>query len=421
VTSATAPARETGRGTSRLRSWADRFDSPVTTYYLLLFLTLALVAVGLIMVLSSSAIVSLRETDSGSAYTIFTTQALYAGIGAVALAVASRFSPGAWKRLAVPALVGGILLQLLVFTPLGDSFQGNRNWIRVGPVSIQPSETIKVGLALAGGAVLARKRKHLSSFGHVLVPYLVPLAAVAVAVVVMGHDLGTVIVLGAVVAGVLFAAGIPLRWFAIAGVPFVGMAVAFVVTSSNRLGRFDVWLGRDTDPTGAARQPIHGRYALADGGWLGLGLGQSREKWGMLSEPHNDFIFAIIGEELGLPGTLAILLLFAGVALACYRLVSRSDDFFVRVVTAGVMTWVIVQALINIGAVIGLLPVIGVPLPLVSSGGSSLITTMGAFGILLSFARSEPGCREALSARPSSLRRSLAVVSGAVRGRSGSS
>ncbi|MBD3782418.1 MAG: putative lipid II flippase FtsW [Micrococcales bacterium] len=419
MTSATAPARRTADGASRLRAWAARFESPVTTYYLLLFLTVALVVFGLIMVLSASAITSLEE--SRSAYTIFTTQAVYAGIGVLALAVTSRLPVAAWRRLAVPVLVAGIALQLLVFTPLGGSFQGNRNWLFLGPVSVQPSEAIKVGLALAGGAILAKKRRHLRSLGHVLVPYLVPLVAVAVGSVALGHDLGTVLILGAVVAGVLFAAGIPVRWFVIAGVPFLGVVLAFVVTSSNRLGRFDVWLGRDTDPYGAARQSIHGRYALADGGWLGLGLGQSREKWGRLSEAHNDFIFAIIGEELGLPGTLAILLLFAAFAFACYRLVSRSDDYFVRVVTAGVMTWVVVQALINIGAVIGLLPVIGVPLPLVSSGGSSLITTMGALGILLAFARAEPGCREALSARPSSLRRSLAVVAGAVRSRKGGS
>jgi cell division protein FtsW len=195
------------------------------------------------------------------------------------------------------------------------------------------------------------------------------------------------------------------------------MAAAYIVTSPNRLGRFDVWLGRNTDEWGAARQPIHGRFALADGGWLGLGLGASREKWGLLSEPHNDFIFAIIGEELGLPGTLAVLVLFAALALACYRLVTRTDELFVRVATAGVMTWIVVQAAINIGAVIGLLPVIGVPLPLVSSGGSSLVTTLFALGILLSFARSEPGCAHALSARPSALRRSLAVLPAVARAR----
>jgi cell division protein FtsW len=309
------------------------------------------------------------------------------------------------------------VLQLLVLTPMGVNVNGNQNWLRVGPVTVQPSEIVKVGLVLTGGLILAAKRKHLHSFTHVLVPYLVPIAAFSIGIVVLGHDLGTVLILGAIVAGVLFAAGIPLRWFAFAGLPFAAMAIAFVVTSPNRLGRFDVWLGRDTNEFGAARQPIHGRYALADGGWFGLGLGASREKWGLLSEPHNDFIFAIIGEELGLPGTIAILLLFAGLALACYRLVTRTSDLFVRIATAGIMTWLIIQALINIGAVIGLLPVIGVPLPLVSSGGSSLITSMFALGILLSFARAEPGCAEALSARPSTLRRSLAVIPGVARSR----
>jgi cell division protein FtsW len=415
VSSATAPARASSRSTTRMGGWLARFDSPVTTYYLLVCVTVALVVFGLIMVLSASAIVSIDKTKS--AYTIFLSQAMFAALGAVALVVASRFSVAAWKRLALPILAIGFALQLLVLTPLGTAVGGNQNWLRVGPITVQPSEVLKVGLVLTGGLILSAKRKHLQSFSHVLVPYLVPIAAMSIIVVVLGGDLGTVLILGAIVAGVLFAAGIPLRWFAFAGVPFVGAAIVFVLTSPNRLGRFDVWLGRDTNEFGAARQPIHGRYALADGGWFGLGLGASREKWGLLSEPHNDFIFAIIGEELGLPGTIAILLLFAGLALACYRLVTRTSDLFVRIATAGIMTWIIVQALINIGAVIGLLPVIGVPLPLVSSGGSSLITSMFALGILLSFARAEPGCAEALSARPSALRRSLAVIPGVARSR----
>ena len=413
MSSATAPARAGERRSPKAGGRLGRLDSPVTTYYLLVCVTTALVVFGLIMVLSASAIVSLDKTSS--AYSIFLKQAGFALVGVVALVVASRLTVPVWKRLALPILVAGIVLQLLVLTPLGLNVNGNQNWLRLGPVTVQPSEVIKLGLVLAGGLVLSAKRRSLHSFTHVLVPYLVPIAAVSIGAVVLGHDLGTVLVLGAIVAGVLFAAGVPLRWFAFAGVPFLLMAFVFVITSPNRLGRFDVWLGRDTNEFGAARQPLHGRYALADGGWFGLGLGASREKWGLLSEPHNDFIFAIIGEELGLPGTLAVLLLFAGLALACYRLVTRTDDFFVRVATAGIMTWVVVQAVINIGAVINLLPVIGVPLPLVSSGGSSLVTTMFALGILLSFARSEPGCAEALSARPSALRRSLAVLPGAAR------
>ncbi len=415
MSSATASARAGTRPDSRVVAWLARFDSPVTTYYVLVCVTGALVIFGLIMVLSASAVVSLDKTSS--AYTIFLKQAGFAAVGILVLAAAARIRVTGWKRLALPILVVGIVLQLLVLTPMGVEVNGNQNWLRLGRLSVQPSEVIKVGLVLTGGLVLAAKRKSLHSFSHVLVPYLVPIAAVSIAAVVLGHDLGTVLILGAIVAGVLFAAGVPLRWFAIVGLPFVGVAVAFIVTSPNRLGRFDVWLGRDTDEFGAARQPLHGRYALADGGWLGLGLGASREKWGLLSEPHNDFIFAIIGEELGLPGTLAVLLLFAGLAVASYRLVTRTDDLFVRVATAGVMTWIVVQALINIGAVINLLPVIGVPLPLVSSGGSSLVTTMFALGILLSFARSEPGCADALSARPSALRRSLAVLPARARSR----
>ena len=407
MSSATAPARSGSRHGGRLGSWLARFDSPVTTYYLLVCVTAALVVFGLIMVLSASSVVSIGS--GSSAYSIFLKQAGFALVGCLALVVASRLPVGAWRRLAVPVLAVALVLQVLVLL-VGDTVNGNQNWLRVGPITVQPSEMMKLGLVLTGALILSAKRRSLHRFSHVLIPYLFPLASLGVVLVILGHDLGTVLVLGAVVAGVLFAAGIPARWFAFAGLPFLVMAAGYVVTSPNRLGRFDVWLGRDTNEFGAARQPIHGRYALADGGWFGLGLGASREKWGLLSEPHNDFIFAIIGEELGLPGTLAVLLLFAGLALACYRLVTRTDDFFIRIATAGIMTWVVVQALINIGAVINLLPVIGVPLPLVSSGGSSLITTMMALGVLMSFARAEPGCADALSARPSALKRSLAVI-----------
>ncbi|HSF98005.1 MAG TPA: putative lipid II flippase FtsW [Ornithinibacter sp.] len=416
MSSATAPARARGararageNPTTHGGGWWGRFESPVTTYYLLVGVTTALVVFGLIMVLSASAIVSIQNTDGASAYSIFISQAVFAAIGGVALIVASRLPMRSWRALALPILVVGFALQVLVLLT-GENVNGNQNWLKVGPVTVQPSEIIKLGLVLVGAVVLSTKRKHLHSFTHVVVPYLLPVVLVSVGAVALGHDLGTVLILGAIVAGVLFAAGIPLRWFAFAGIPFVAVVAWFVLSSANRLSRFDVWLGRDTNEFGTARQPIHGRYALADGGWLGVGLGQSREKWGLLSEPHNDFIFAIIGEELGLPGSLGVLALFAALALACYRLVTRTDDFFVRVATAGIMTWIIIQALINIGAVINLLPVIGVPLPLVSSGGSALITTMFALGILLSFARAEPGCSEALSARPSAIRRTLAVL-----------
>ena len=406
--SSTTAGRGTDRRSSGTHPWLERFESPAASYYALMGVTAILVVFGLIMVLSASTIKSL--TGSGSPYSIFLNQLLYAVFGTVVLVVASRQSVLTWKRLALPVMAGAIVLQLLVFSPLGVAVQGNRNWLGIAGFRMQPSELVKIGLVLSGALFMSVQRDRLSELKHVVVPYLVPISALSIGLVVLGHDLGTALILAAIVGGVLYTAGVPGRWFLASGAAFVTLAVAMVLASPNRLGRFDVWLGKDTDPTGPARQAIHGRYALADGGWFGLGLGRSREKWNWLPEAHNDFIFAIIGEEFGLPGTIAVLLLFALIALICYRLVMRSQDLFVRVATAGIMAWIMTQALINIGAVIGLLPIIGVPLPLVSSGGSSLVTTMFALGILMSFARAEPGCAEVLAARPSIVRRSLAVL-----------
>jgi cell division protein FtsW len=396
----------------RVGGWLQRLDSPVTSYYVLLSVTVVLVVIGLIMVLSASSVKSLVQTDNATPYVYFRKQLQFAVMGAVAVIVASRVPLRVWKALSVPILVGALFLQLLVFTPLGLSVNGNRNWLSVGPISLQPSEFAKVGLVLVGATVLTAKRKLLGRMGHVVIPFLFPVAAVTIGLVLLGHDLGTVMVMGGIVAALLFAAGVPRRMFVYGGALFGALTVTMVLTSANRLQRFDVWLGKDTNPYGGYRQTLHGRYALADGGWWGVGLGASREKWQWLPEAHNDFIFAILGEELGLPGTLVLLGLFCALALVCYRIVLRSHDTFVRVATAGVMAWIVCQATINIGAVIGLLPVIGVPLPLVSYGGSSLMTTMFALGMLLSFARQEPGCREALSAKPSVVRRSLAVLPG---------
>ncbi len=398
-------------GAQARRALADRLEAPTATYHLLVAVTSVLVAFGLVMVLSASAIESLTLTKSGSPFSIFGRQLLFAGIGLIALLVASRLPVQAWRRLAVPIWVSSVVLQLLVFIPgLGVRVNGNQNWIRVGPVTLQPSELIKVGLLLVGALVMEAKRDRLGTVGHVVVPYLVPVVAASAGLVMVGGDMGTTVVIAAIVGAVLFVAGVPLRWFGFVGGTGLALAAAFIVAAPHRLQRFNVWLGRDTDPFGAARQPLHGRYALADGGWIGLGLGSSREKWQLLSEPHNDFIFAIIGEELGLPGTIAVLVLFVVLAYACVRLVMRTNSFFVAVASAGAMAWILGQAMVNIGSVIGVIPVVGVPLPLVSSGGSSLITVMMAIGMLISFARAEPGCAEALRGRGSLLRRTAAVL-----------
>ena len=390
--------------------WSERFESPVTTYYLLLSATAMLVVIGLVMVLSASSVTSYEDTNSS--YTVFFSQLQSAVIGVICAFVATRVRLLTWKRISVPMLALAIFLQALVFVPgLGVSINGNRNWIQIAGQQVQPSEFAKVALVLFGATVLTKKRRKLGEFMHAAVPLVFPAGALLLLLVLGGKDLGTSLVLLAILGGLLFAAGVPARMFLVAGAAFAALAAVMVVTSANRMGRIKDWIGGGcVDPHGSCWQTTHGQYALADGGWWGVGLGASREKWQWLPAAHNDFIFAIIGEELGLPGTLVIIGLFALLAFACYRLVVRSGDFFVRVATGGVMVWILTQAMINIGAVIGLLPVIGVPLPLVSSGGSALVTTLFGLGILLSFARNEPGCREALAARPGVVRRSLAVI-----------
>ncbi|WP_029211443.1 MULTISPECIES: peptidoglycan glycosyltransferase FtsW [Arsenicicoccus] len=388
-------ARRTGRETlpDRVVDFLDSIDTPLTTYYLLASVTAALTIVGLVMYLSASSIRS---------YDLFLRQLLFAGIGLVLCVVASRLPVRVWKRLAWPGILLSLALQALIFVPgLGQEFQGNRNWIQVAGVQLQPSEFAKIAIVVFGAAILDRKKDRLGQFWHAVIP-LGPAAVLLLGLQLAGNDLGTGLVLLAIVAGMLFAAGVSARFFGFAALLGVAAVAVMTLTSRNRLGRIDAWIG-DGCATNfdLCRQVVNGKYALAEGGWWGKGLGESAEKWGWLSESRNDFIFAIIGEELGLPGTLTVLLLLALLAYACYRLVFRSQDFFVRIASAGVLTWLVVQASINIGAVTGLLPVIGVPLPLISGGGTALISTLTALGMLMAFAREEPGAREARSLRRS--------------------
>ena len=403
-----APSAAAGSGVQSLPV-IGKLESPITTYYLLLGATGALVVIGLIMVFSASS-VEARLADQAS-YAVFVRQFAGAVGGAVHAALASRLDLRWWKRLAFPILVLSIGL-LAAVIPFGKMINGNRNWLAIGPLQFQPSEFAKLALVLVGALIFANKSARMASTMHVVLPYLVPISTVVLALVLAGHDLGTAMVFLVIIAGVLAVAGASKRLFAMGGLLGAAGVAVMVYTSSNRMGRIADFFDPacQSDPNGMCGQSVHGMYALADGGWWGVGLGASKEKWEWLSEAHNDFIFAIIGEELGLPGTLMILALFAVLAWACYRLVSRTQDRFVRIAGTGIMAWLIGQAIINIGAVIGLFPVIGVPLPLVSAGGSSLVTTLLALGILLSFARSEPGCKALLDARPSMLRRSLAVL-----------
>lgn len=394
-----------------VRSVRERLLAPTAPYYLLIGATSLLTVLGLVMVLSASSVTS--YTGTGSSFTVFKSQAIYAGIGVILATIASFVPPRWWKRLALPIYVFAILAELLVFTSLGATINGNRNWIAFGGYTAQPSEVGKFAIVLVGALVLTAKRKRLAETKHVLIPLVFPLGLVLIGLVIAGHDLGTTMVLGAILAAVMFTAGVRARVFVMGAGAAALLLGAAVLTSGNRTSRLDSWLGTCMDAesrAGVCFQAMHGQFALADGGWWGVGLGASREKWGLLPEAHNDFIFAIIGEELGLPGTLIVIALYAIIGFACYRIIASSTDFFVRVATGGVMVWVLMQAVINIASVTGLLPIIGVPLPLVSSGGSALITTLLGLGMVISFARHEPECRAALSQRAHWVKRTTAVL-----------
>jgi len=386
-----------------------QWNSAVASYYLIVGAVALLVALGLVMVLSSSSVSSLSATDGASPYGIFFNQARFAIIGLPLAWLASRLPVRFYKRFAWPVLLGALALQALV--PLiGITVRGNQNWIRIpGGQSIQPSEFAKLALAVWLGVVLARKRPLLHRWVHVLVPGVL-VALVTVGFVLLGHDLGTALILLILLAGALFVAGVPMRFFAVGLVLATFVVVQLAQASPSRMNRINAFFSPNCDTQDACYQTTRGMYGLASGGLTGIGLGESREKWSYLPMAHNDFIFAILGEELGLLGTLLVLGLFGVLAFALTRVVRRHTDPFVQISTGAIGAWVLGQALINIAVVIGLLPVIGVPLPLVSAGGSALVTTMVAMGVVLSFARSEPGAAEALAARPGVVRRSLAVM-----------
>ena len=399
------PTTPEPRNGSVLGQW----NSAVTSYYVLIGAATLLLVIGLVMVLSSSSVESLDA--GGSPYGVFFNQAKFALFGLPVLFVLSRLPVRVFRTFAWPVLGLALVFQLLVFVPgIGcGATGGNQNWVCLpGGFSAQPSEAIKLALAIWLGAVLARKLPLLQQWRHALIP-AVPVAGVAVLVVLAGHDLGTALVLLMLVAGALFVAGVPLRMFALAAAMGGGLAAFLTATSTNRIARITSWLS-ECDATSSCYQTLHGGYGLASGGWGGLGLGESREKWSYLPAAHNDFIFAILGEELGLIGTLLVLALFGLLAFAMIRIIRRHRDPFVQITTGAILCWIIGQALVNIAVVIGLAPVIGVPLPFVSAGGSALIMTMAALGVLIAFARSEPGAAEALAARPSVVRRSLAVI-----------
>ncbi|MHA5048550.1 putative lipid II flippase FtsW [Streptomyces sp. SD15] len=396
-------------GTRARKAW----DRPLTAYYLILGSSMLIAVLGLVMVYSASMITALQLSLPGSFF--FRKQFLAAMIGAVLLLIAMRVPVKLHRALAYPILAGAVFLMILVQVPgIGVAVNGNQNWISLGgSFQIQPSEFGKLALVLWGADLLARKEDKgmLAQWKHMLVP-LVPAAFMLLGLIMLGGDMGTAIILTAILFGLLWLAGAPTRLFV--GVLSIAVTIGFILikTSPNRMSRLACIGATEPGPNDTCWQAVHGIYALASGGLFGSGLGASVEKWGQLPEAHTDFIFAITGEELGLAGTLSVLALFAALGYAGIRVAGRTEDPFVRYAAGGVTTWITAQAVINIGAVLGLLPIAGVPLPLFSYGGSALLPTMFAIGLMLAFARDEPAARAALAMRQPRFGRKRAAVRG---------
>ena len=360
---------------------------PMAPYFILIGATTLLVGIGLLEVYSASTTNNLvsGKPELGT----IAKQAMSVAIGIPLMVVAARLPVRFYRLLAYPLLLVSLLLLLMVLAFGQVSDGGNQNWLQFGPLTIQPSEFAKFALVLWGADLLERKEKRLASWDHLIVP-LLPMAGLIVGLVMLGGDMGTSMVIVAITFSLLWVVGAPGRLFTVVSGGAGGLATLAVLMRPSRVRRFTEFLSSTSaDPTGTGYQAAQGFSALSSGGWFGVGLGASREKWGQLPEAQTDFIFAIIGEELGLFGTLSVLALFIVLGYAGLRIALDATDGFVRLAAAAVTGWLTAQTLINLGAVLGVLPIAGVPLPFVSYGGSSLLPSLAAVGMLLSFARSQ--------------------------------
>jgi cell division protein FtsW len=406
---------EDSPGRTGVSSWfaalQDALARPLTSYYLLLGASALLLTIGLIMVFSASSVYAFENYNQDS-YAVVVKQLTWVAIGLPCAWVAGHL-PQRWvRRLAWPGYF--VSLGLLLLTSLfGVTRNGNTNWLAFGPIQIQPSEIAKLALVLWAAHVYANKDRRLGNLHQVMMPVL-PGMLVATGLVILGHDLGTALVLFAILLGMLWVVGAPARMFALSFLVISVFAGALAAADPERLTRITTFTDPMRDYNSAGWQPAHGLFALSSGGLFGQGIGASQQKWGNLPEAHTDFIFAVLGEELGLVGTLLVIGLFLTIAYAAIRVARRTKDPFVRYMTFGIVVWIIGQMMINVGMVLALLPVIGIPLPLVSYGGSALVPSLVALGMLVGFARREPEAARALAQRKKA--RDSGVTAGRVDG-----
>jgi cell division protein FtsW len=338
------------------------------------------------MVLSASSISAFAE--HGDAFRYFQRQAAYAVVGAGALWLTSRMRYDVWRKLAVPLLIVTVGMLAFVLLPSkGVEAYGASRWFQLGPVTVQPSELAKLALVVFAAAVLARKWGKLDDLGHLLLP-LAPIVLLVGALVMLQPDLGTTVIISGSVLLLLFVAGVRLRYLTVATLVGSLVGLGLIFSADYRRARFLSFLHPWEDARNAGWQLAQSLIALGSGGLTGVGLGASRSKWQYVPNAHTDFIFSILGEELGLIGEIVVLLAFGALLYAGIRIAASTTDVFGRLLAAGIVAWFGLQALVNLGAVTGLLPITGVPLPLLSYGGSSLVVSLAAVGILVNIAGS---------------------------------
>ena len=345
-----------------------------------------LLIIGLGAMLSASSVVSIRETGDHLFY--IKRQILWVGLGIIAFVITSRLPYRIYERLAVPIYVLSVAA-LMATLAFGDVRGGARRWIEVGPITLQPSEFAKLATIIVLAALLVKKGPLLRQLGHFLVPVAVILGTVF-ALLLLQPDYGTTLLIGGAAFAVMIASAAPLGF--LAGVATLGGALAVVgaMASSYRRDRIVGFLDPFADPLDTGHQAVQSLVALGTGGWFGVGLGASRARWSFLPNAHTDFIFAIIGEETGFAGASLVIVLFALFGYIGMRIALRAPDMYGRMLAVGIVAWLSLQALINIGGVVGALPITGVPLPFVSSGGNAMLVNLAAVGILVNIARSTP-------------------------------
>ena len=365
---------------------------PLADLALVIVPAVLLLGLGTLMVWSASTVFGYVQFGDSSFF--LRRQLQFLGVGVVAAVVLSRVPTDRLRALGWLSYLLAAVLILLTFTPLGYSLNGNRNWLNFGGpmLRLQPSELAKLAIIAWGASVLVAKRKLLDRPQHLLVPFL-PGSLLLMGLVVLQRDLGTAIILGAIVLAVLWCVGAPLRvlggMLAVVGAGAAGL----VATNPGRSARILGFLDPSSDLTGINHQPQQALYGLASGGWWGRGLGESRMKWGSLVEAHTDYVLAIIGEELGLFGTLSVLALFMVLGYAGFRIALRASTMYARILAGGITSWFMLQAAVNVMVVLRMAPVVGVPLPLVSYGGSALLANLMGLGVLVACAREEPDAR----------------------------